>query len=75
MKVLIPTAGIGSRLNELTTHYNKALIPIGKRPVISHIIDSYAKDTEFVIALGYKGDYIKQYLELAYPKTKISMKK
>lgn len=72
MKVLIPTAGIGSRLGELTSHYNKAMLPVGKRPVISHIIDLYPKNTEFVIALGYKGDYIRQYLELGYPKTNIT---
>lgn len=69
MKVLIPTAGRGARLGELTSHYNKAILSIGKRPVISYIIDQYPQGTEFVIALGYKGDYIRQYLELAYPKT------
>ncbi len=49
MKVLIPTAGIGSRLGGLTAHYNKALLPIGKRPVVSHIIDWYPVGTEFII--------------------------
>ena len=72
MKVVIPTAGVGGRLGELTSHYNKAMVAIGKRPVISHIMDAYPLDTEFVIALGYKGDYIRQYMELAYPKTKIT---
>lgn len=72
MKVLIPTAGIGSRLGDLTSHYNKAMLPIGKRPVISYVIDLYPRNTEFVIALGYKGDYIRQYLELVYPNTKIT---
>jgi len=66
MKVLIPTAGIGSRLGKLTTHYNKAMLPVGKRPCISHIIDQYPVDAEFLIALGYKGDHIRQYLGLAY---------
>ena len=68
MKVLIPTAGVGSRLGNLTDNFNKAMIPLGRRPVISHIIDSYPADTEFVIALGYQGSYIEQYLDLAYPK-------
>ncbi len=69
MKVLIPTAGVGSRLGGLTEHFNKALLPIGRRPVISHIIDGYPPGTRFVIALGYKGDHVRQYLELAYPST------
>ena len=72
MKVLIPTAGIGSRLGDLTSHYNKAMVPLGKRPIISHIMDMYPASTEFVIALGYKGDYLRQYLELAYPRSTIS---
>ena len=71
MKVLIPTAGIGSRLGEITSSYNKAMVPLGKRPIISHIMDMYPANTEFVMALGYKGDYLRQYLELAYPRTKI----
>jgi hypothetical protein len=69
MKVLIPTAGVGSRLGGLTEHFNKALLPIGRRPVISHIIDWYPPGTRFVVALGYKGDHVRQYLELAYPST------
>ena len=71
MKVLIPTAGVGSRLGDLTQHVNKAMIAVGKRPVISHIIDRYPVDTEFIVALGFKGDYLRQYLELAYPRSNI----
>lgn len=67
MKVFIPTAGVGSRLGELTKYFNKAMIPIGEKPVISLIVEIYPLDTEFVIALGYQGDYIKQFLKLAYP--------
>lgn len=73
MKVLIPSAGIGSRLGEMTSHYNKAMVPIGSRPVISYIVDQYPQETEFIVALGYKGDYIRQYLELAYPRTKFEL--
>lgn len=72
MKVLIPTAGAGSRLGELTHHFNKAMIPIGEKPVISHIIETYPFDTEYVVALGYKGDYIRQFIKLAYPDRKFT---
>ena len=72
MKVLIPSAGIGSRLGDLTRYYNKAMVSLGKRPIISHIMDTYPANTEFVIALGYKGDYLRQYLELAYPQARIT---
>ena len=43
MKVFIPTAGIGSRLSSNTKYFNKAILPIGNIPVISHIIDGYQK--------------------------------
>lgn len=66
-KVLIPTAGIGSRLCDLTKYLNKSLVGVGKKPVISRIIDMFPETVEFVIALGYKGDLVKQFLSLAYP--------
>ena len=72
MKVLIPTAGIGSRLGDITQHINKAMLPIGSRPVISHIIDSYPAGTEFIVALGFRGTYIREYLDLVYPKVKFN---
>ena len=73
MKVFITTSGIGSRLLDLTKYTNKSMIKIGKRPVISYIIDSYPEDTEFVISLGYFGDHVRQYLSLAYPNKKIQL--
>ena len=43
MLVFIPTAGLGTRLEISTKHFNKSMIQIGTLPVISHIIDSYPK--------------------------------
>lgn len=73
MKVFITTSGIGSRLLDLTKYTNKSMIKIGKRPVLSYIIDSYPEDSEFVITVGYFGDHVKQYLKLAYPDRKITI--
>ena len=67
MKVLILTAGIGSRLQERTKYFNKALLRVSDKAVISHTIDQFSKDTEFVVALGYKGDIVKQYLTMMHP--------
>lgn len=72
MKLFITTSGIGSRLLDLTKYTNKSMIKIGKRPVISYIIDSYPKDFDLVISLGYHGDHVKQYLSLAYPDRNIT---
>lgn len=65
-KVFIPTSGIGSRLGELTTYTNKALIRVGRKPSISYIIESYPKDTKFVISLGHHGQQVKDFLLMAY---------
>lgn len=67
-RVLIPTAGTGSRLGGLTKYVNKSLTSIANQPTISHIIEQFPADTEFVIALGHKGNLVKEFLTLAYPK-------
>ena len=67
MKVLVTTSGIGSRLGELTDYTNKSLIRVGDKPAISHIIENYPEDTDFVITLGYYAQHVKQFLEIAYP--------
>ena len=69
-KVLIPTAGTGSRLSHETKYINKSLVLVNNKPVISHIVDKFPINTEFVIALGYKGNLVKQYLKIAHPKNR-----
>ncbi len=66
-RVCIPTAGTGSRLGSLTEHVNKSLVSIANRPVLSHLIEQFPKDAEFVIALGHKGHLVREFLEMAYP--------
>jgi len=69
-RVLITTSGTGSRLENLTKYTNKSLIPVGDKYAICHIIDTYPKGTEFVITIGYYGNNVKDFLELAYPHIK-----
>jgi NDP-sugar pyrophosphorylase family protein len=71
-KVIITTSGLGSRLGELTNYTNKSLIRVADKPAISYIIESYPKDTEFIITLGHFGSHIKQFLKLAYPEFKFT---
>jgi choline kinase len=66
-KVLITTSGVGSRLGEITKYTNKSLVRIGNKPVLSYIIDNYPESTYFVVTLGYFGEQVRDYLELAYP--------
>jgi choline kinase len=67
-KVLITTSGIGSRLGDLTKYTNKCLVRVGKKPAISYIIESYPENIEIVITLGYYGEQVREFLNLAYPK-------
>ena len=71
-KVLIPTAGAGSRLGGITKYLNKSLVSIGNKPTLSRIIEMFPKDTEFVIPVGYKGELVKEFIELAYRDRKIT---
>jgi dTDP-glucose pyrophosphorylase len=60
------TAGKGSRMGEIGRTLNKALLPIDGKAVISHIIDKFPYQTEFVIGLGYLGHQVRQYLQMAH---------
>jgi NDP-sugar pyrophosphorylase family protein len=66
--VLITTSGIGERLGNLTKYTNKSLVKVGDKYAICYIIEQYDNDTEFIITLGYYGNYVKDFLKLAYPK-------
>lgn len=69
-RVVIPTAGTGSRLGNLTKQLNKSLIDIANRPAISHIIEKFPKECDFVIPIGHKGELVEDFLNLAYPEKK-----
>ena len=64
MKVGILAGGVGSRLAEETVVRPKPMIEIGGRPILWHIMMHYSTYgfKEFVVALGYKGEYIKRYM-------------
>jgi glucose-1-phosphate cytidylyltransferase len=63
MKVGILAGGLGTRLSEETTVRPKPMVEIGGRPILWHIMKIYSTFgfNEFVIALGYKGEMIKDY--------------
>jgi choline kinase len=69
-KVLITTSGTGSRLGDLTRLINKALVRIGKKPAISYVIESYPKEVNFVVTIGYLAEQIREFLPMAYPDRK-----
>jgi len=63
MKVVILCGGQGTRMREETEFKPKPLVEIGGRPILWHIMKSYAQAgfREFILCLGYKGNMIKDY--------------
>jgi len=63
MKVLILAGGFGTRLSEETHLKPKPMVEIGGKPILWHIMKIYSAYgfNEFIILLGYKGYYIKEY--------------
>lgn len=63
MKVAILAGGKGTRLAEETSVRPKPMVEIGGRPILWHIMMTYSHygHGEFVVALGYRGEYIKRY--------------
>ena len=63
MKVIILAGGFGTRLSEFTDLIPKPMVPIGGKPILWHIMKTYAYygHKDFYIALGYKSEVIKEY--------------
>lgn len=72
-KVLITSAGLGTRIKSLCKNLNKSLITINHKPIISHIIEKFPKSVEIILAVGYKKEVIKDYIEAVYDDRRITV--
>ena len=63
MKAVILAGGRGTRISEESHLRPKPMIEIGGRPMLWHIMSIYGRHgvNDFIVALGYRGDMIKQY--------------
>ena len=63
MKVIILAGGFGTRLSEYTETIPKPMVTVGGRPILWHIMKTYAHfgHKDFHLALGYKAEIIKEY--------------
>jgi len=63
MKTVILCGGLGSRISEETQAKPKPMIEVGGRPILWHIMKIYERHgfTDFMLALGYKGEVLKDY--------------
>lgn len=63
MKTVILCGGFGTRIRGVTEELPKPMIPIGRLPMLWHLMKYYARfgHKDFVLCLGYKGQYIKEF--------------
>ena len=63
MKTVILAGGFGTRLAEKTDSIPKPMVEIGGKPILWHIMNIYAHHgfSEFILALGYKAEVVKEY--------------
>jgi glucose-1-phosphate cytidylyltransferase len=63
MKVVILAGGLGTRLSEETALRPKPMVDIGDKPILWHIMKIYSRYgfNDFIVCLGYKGYFIKEY--------------
>lgn len=63
MKAIILCGGTGTRLKEETEFKPKPMVYVGNKPILWHVMKIYASAgfDEFILALGYKADYIKDF--------------
>ena len=74
MKIIIPVAGIGSKLRPHTHTQPKALVPVAGKPILAHIVD-YLVDggfRDFIFIVGYLGDKIERFIRDGYPQIEAS---
>lgn len=75
MKVIIPVAGIGSKLRPHTHTQPKTLVPIAGKPILAHIVDALIEGglKEFVFVLGYLGEKIESFITTYYAQSNIKV--
>ncbi len=75
LKVVIPMAGLGTRLRPHTWSKPKQLVSVAGRTVLDHVIDSLhtlpdPKNIELIAIVGYLGDQIEEHIRTHYPDLK-----
>ncbi len=68
MRVVIPVAGIGTRLRPHTHSLPKPLLHVAGRPILAHLLDPIVQldPEEVVFVIGFRGDQIREYVEENY---------
>jgi glucose-1-phosphate cytidylyltransferase len=75
MKVIILAGGLGTRISEETLNKPKPMVQIAGKPIIWHLMNIFAIQgyDEFIIATGYKGDVIHDWVKNLDTKWKVKV--
>ncbi len=68
MKIIVPVAGAGTRLQPHTFTLPKVLLHVGGKPMLAHVLDPLMKlqPEEVIFVIGFKGELIKDYVQRHY---------
>lgn len=68
MKVILPVAGVGTRLRPLTLHLPKCLLPVAGNTIIGHILDALSDldVSEYIFVTGYQANKVEDYIQKSY---------
>jgi bifunctional N-acetylglucosamine-1-phosphate-uridyltransferase/glucosamine-1-phosphate-acetyltransferase GlmU-like protein len=75
LKIVIPMAGLGTRLRPHTWSKPKQLVSVAGKPVLDHVLDTLKtlpdpENVELVNIVGYLGDQIQEHIQTCYPNIK-----
>jgi glucose-1-phosphate thymidylyltransferase len=76
MKIVIPMAGAGKRLAQLTRHKPKALVRIAEKRLLDHVLNIFQSleetyELEYIFVIGYLGEQIKKHMQEVHPDKKV----
>jgi glucose-1-phosphate cytidylyltransferase len=75
MRAIILAGGLGTRLSEETADKPKPMVEIAGKPMLWHIMNIFARQgvTQFVIATGYKGEVIRDWINTIQEEWEVNM--
>ena len=73
MKVVLLAGGYGTRIRDVDENIPKPMIPIGRFPILWHIMKYYSfyGHNEFILCLGYKGNVIRNFFAMRATKNSL----
>ena len=72
LKIIIPMAGFGTRLLQLTRHKPKALVRLADKRLLDHVLDTFqvlekTYSLKYIFIIGYLGEQIREYMQETHP--------